>query len=140
MPSSMMMSSKRPRRSSLTTSVWIMPFLVNKKTSLVERCTSRIRLRSMPMRSSKSWRTVPTFTSGKFFSLPTLPSPVDFVFHCTRVSNFYFFVHISFYSGLKGMMPGIQDMLKTVAEKKGLDYDEWLKGLKSKKQWHVEVY
>lgn len=36
--------------------------------------------------------------------------------------------------------PGIQDMLKKVAGEKGLDYDEWLKGLKSKKQWHVEVY
>ena len=38
------------------------------------------------------------------------------------------------------MMPGIQDMLKGVAEKKKIDYDEWIKGLKKKKQWHVEVY
>jgi ferredoxin--NADP+ reductase len=45
-----------------------------------------------------------------------------------------------YFCGLKGMMPGIQAMLKTVAEKKGLSYDEWLKGLKGKKQWHVEVY
>ena len=45
-----------------------------------------------------------------------------------------------YFCGLKGMMPGIQDMLKTVAEKKQLNYDEWLKGLKEKKQWHVEVY
>jgi len=45
-----------------------------------------------------------------------------------------------YFCGLKGMMPGIQSMLKTVAEAKGLDYDVWLKGLKSKKQWHVEVY
>jgi len=45
-----------------------------------------------------------------------------------------------YFCGLKGMMPGIQDMLKGVAEKKGLNYDEWLKGLKAKKQWHVEVY
>jgi ferredoxin--NADP+ reductase len=45
-----------------------------------------------------------------------------------------------YFCGLKGMMPGIQEMLKGVAEKKGLDYDEWLKGLKKKKQWHVEVY
>jgi predicted NAD/FAD-binding protein len=35
---------------------------------------------------------------------------------------------------------GIQDMLKAVALKKKLNYDEWLKGLKEKKQWHVEVY
>jgi ferredoxin--NADP+ reductase len=45
-----------------------------------------------------------------------------------------------YFCGLKGMMPGIQSMLKAVAEKKGLDYDVWLKGLKAKKQWHVEVY
>ena len=45
-----------------------------------------------------------------------------------------------YFCGLKGMMPGILDMLKAVAEKKGLVFDDWLKGLKSKKQWHVEVY
>ena len=45
-----------------------------------------------------------------------------------------------YFCGLKGMMPGIQDMLKECCDKKGIDYDEWLKGLKSKKQWHVEVY
>ncbi|KAG7366756.1 ferredoxin-NADP+ reductase [Nitzschia inconspicua] len=45
-----------------------------------------------------------------------------------------------YFCGLKGMMPGIQDMLQGVAKKKGLDYEEWLKGLKAKKQWHVEVY
>jgi ferredoxin--NADP+ reductase len=45
-----------------------------------------------------------------------------------------------YFCGLKGMMPGIQDMLKGVAEKKGLDYEEWLKKLKKDKQWHVEVY
>jgi len=45
-----------------------------------------------------------------------------------------------YFCGLKGMMPGIQGMLKGVAEKKGIDYDEWLKGLKKSKQWHVEVY
>uniref|UniRef100_A0A7S2WKE6 ferredoxin--NADP(+) reductase n=1 Tax=Eucampia antarctica TaxID=49252 RepID=A0A7S2WKE6_9STRA len=45
-----------------------------------------------------------------------------------------------YFCGLKGMMPGIQGMLKTVAESKGLNYDEWLKGLKKSKQWHVEVY
>jgi ferredoxin--NADP+ reductase len=45
-----------------------------------------------------------------------------------------------YFCGLKGMMPGITDMLKGVAEKKDLDYDVWLKGLKGKKQWHVEVY
>merc|ERR1711892_136286 len=45
-----------------------------------------------------------------------------------------------YFCGLKGMMPGIQDMLKGVCDKKNVDYDEWLKGLKKNKQWHVEVY
>jgi ferredoxin--NADP+ reductase len=45
-----------------------------------------------------------------------------------------------YFCGLKGMMPGIQDMLKKVTEDKGLNYDDWLKGLKEKKQWYVEVY
>lgn len=45
-----------------------------------------------------------------------------------------------YFCGLKGMMPGIQDMLKGVCESKGIDYDTFTKGLKSKKQWHVEVY
>jgi len=45
-----------------------------------------------------------------------------------------------YFCGLKGMMPGIQDMLKGVCEAKGLDYEEWIKGLKEKGQWHVEVY
>ena len=45
-----------------------------------------------------------------------------------------------YFCGLKGMMPGIQDMLADVCKGKGIDYDEWLKGLKKNKQWHVEVY
>jgi len=45
-----------------------------------------------------------------------------------------------YFCGLKGMMPGIQDMLKSVCEKKEIDYDEFIKGLKKKGQWHVEVY
>ena len=45
-----------------------------------------------------------------------------------------------FFCGLKGMMPGIQDMLKDVCGKKGLNFEEYLEGLKKKGQWHVEVY
>jgi len=45
-----------------------------------------------------------------------------------------------YFCGLKGMMPGIQDMLADVCKAKGLDYEEFIKGLKEKKQWHVEVY
>jgi len=45
-----------------------------------------------------------------------------------------------YFCGLKGMMPGIQDMLKSVCESKGLVYDDWIAGLKKQGQWHVEVY
>ena len=31
-------------------------------------------------------------------------------------------------------------MLKEVAKEQGLDYDEWLNGLKEAGTWHVEVY
>jgi len=45
-----------------------------------------------------------------------------------------------YFCGLKGMMPGILEMLEGVCKEKGVDYEEWLEGLKSKGQWHVEVY
>ena len=45
-----------------------------------------------------------------------------------------------YFCGLKGMMPGIQDMLEGVCKAKGINYDEWLKGLRENNQWHVEVY
>jgi ferredoxin--NADP+ reductase len=71
---------------------------------------------------------------GKMYIQDKVEEYADEVF--TKLDNG---AHI-YFCGLKGMMPGIQDMLKTVAAAKGLDYDEWLKGLKEKKQWHVEVY
>jgi ferredoxin--NADP+ reductase len=45
-----------------------------------------------------------------------------------------------YFCGLKGMMPGILSMLEGVCKEKGIDYEEWLEGLKHKGQWHVEVY
>lgn len=45
-----------------------------------------------------------------------------------------------YFCGLKGMMPGIQDTLKSVAEQRGESWDQKLSQLKKNKQWHVEVY
>merc|ERR1712070_897405 len=45
-----------------------------------------------------------------------------------------------YFCGLKGMMPGIQDMLADVCKSKKLDYDEYIGKLKKGGQWHVEVY
>ena len=71
---------------------------------------------------------------GKMYIQDKVEEYADEIF--TKLNNG---AHI-YFCGLKGMMPGIQDMLKDVATSKGLDYDEWLKDLKAKKQWHVEVY
>ncbi|KXZ48298.1 hypothetical protein GPECTOR_29g73 [Gonium pectorale] len=45
-----------------------------------------------------------------------------------------------YFCGLKGMMPGIQEMLSRVAGEKGLTYEHWVEGLRARGQWHVEVY
>ena len=47
---------------------------------------------------------------------------------------------IMYVCGLKGMMPGINDMLEKVAESKGKNWSDMQKDLKKKGQWHVEVY
>merc|ERR1711998_54686 len=44
-----------------------------------------------------------------------------------------------YFCGLKGMMPGIQDMLADVCKSKGLEYDDYIGKLKKGGQWHVEV-
>ncbi|GMI48272.1 hypothetical protein TrCOL_g8992 [Triparma columacea] len=71
---------------------------------------------------------------GKMYIQDKVEEYADEVF--TKLDNG---AHI-YFCGLKGMMPGIQDMLKEVCEGKSIDYDEWLGGLKKNKQWHVEVY
>lgn len=45
-----------------------------------------------------------------------------------------------YFCGLKGMMPGINDMLDRVSTERGVSWEAKLKELKSNGQWHVEVY
>ena len=45
-----------------------------------------------------------------------------------------------YFCGLKGMMPGITEMLEEVSAKKGLVWEDKLKEWKKNGQWHVEVY
>jgi ferredoxin--NADP+ reductase len=45
-----------------------------------------------------------------------------------------------YFCGLKGMMPGITEMLEGVSKNKGLEWEEVQKKWKSNGQWHVEVY
>lgn len=44
-----------------------------------------------------------------------------------------------YFCGLKGMMPGVLDMLKNVATAKGLDFEKFVEDLKHKNQWHVSI-
>ena len=45
-----------------------------------------------------------------------------------------------YFCGLKGMMPGILEMMETVAKSKGIEWKELLEKWKHEGQWHVEVY
>merc|ERR1711924_192755 len=45
-----------------------------------------------------------------------------------------------YFCGLKGMMPGILEMLEGVSKEKGIVWEDKLKSWKSAGQWHVEVY
>jgi ferredoxin--NADP+ reductase len=45
-----------------------------------------------------------------------------------------------YFCGLKGMMPGIIEMLEKVSTAKGLVWADTLKHWKEQGQWHVEVY
>ena len=45
-----------------------------------------------------------------------------------------------YFCGLKGMMPGINDMLEAVCKTKNLNFEEKQAEWKKKGQWHVEVY
>merc|ERR1711998_431485 len=45
-----------------------------------------------------------------------------------------------YFCGLKGMMPGILEMLEAVSKQKGLVFEDKLKEWKKAGQWHVEVY
>merc|ERR1711907_91381 len=45
-----------------------------------------------------------------------------------------------YFCGLKGMMPGITEMLESVSKEKGLVWEDKLKEWKKAGQWHVEVY
>jgi len=45
-----------------------------------------------------------------------------------------------YFCGLKGMMPGILEMLEKVCKEKGINYEEWLEKLKHEGRMHIEVY
>lgn len=42
-----------------------------------------------------------------------------------------------YFCGLKGMMPGILQMLQGIAESKKLKWEDFLKGLKEKGEWLI---
>jgi ferredoxin--NADP+ reductase len=71
---------------------------------------------------------------GKMYIQDKVKEYSDEVF--TRMDNG---AHM-YFCGLKGMMPGITEMLQEVSVSKGLVWEEKLKEWKKAGQWHVEVY
>merc|ERR1712084_153844 len=71
---------------------------------------------------------------GKMYIQDKVAEYADEIF--TRMDNG---AHM-YFCGLKGMMPGITEMLETVSTAKGLVWEEKLKEWKKAGQWHVEVY
>jgi len=71
---------------------------------------------------------------GKMYIQDKVAEYADEIF--TRMDNG---AHM-YFCGLKGMMPGIQNMLEAVSKEKGLVFEEKLKEWKKAGQWHVEVY
>mmetsp|Transcript_29813 Transcript_29813/g.30242 ORF Transcript_29813/g.30242 Transcript_29813/m.30242 type:complete len:373 (+) Transcript_29813:57-1175(+) len=71
---------------------------------------------------------------GKMYIQDKMEEYADELFE--RLSNG---AHI-YFCGLKGMMPGILEMLEGVAKKKNMVWADTLKHWKEEGQWHVEVY
>jgi len=71
---------------------------------------------------------------GKMYIQDKVAEYADEVF--TRMDNG---AHM-YFCGLKGMMPGILQMLEGVSKEKGLVWEEKLQEWKKAGQWHVEVY
>merc|ERR1712087_866953 len=71
---------------------------------------------------------------GKMYIQDKVAEYADEVF--TRMDNG---AHM-YFCGLKGMMPGITEMLQKVSSDKGLVWEDKLKEWKKAGQWHVEVY
>jgi len=71
---------------------------------------------------------------GKMYIQDKVAEYADEVF--TRMDNG---AHM-YFCGLKGMMPGILDMLAGVSKEKGLVWEDKLASWKKAGQWHVEVY
>ena len=100
-------------------------------TTSGRRCSRRTRRTSS---STTRSREATNSKGGKMYIQDKVEEYADDIFN--RLSNG---AHI-YFCGLKGMMPGIQDMLKSVCESKKIDYEEYIAGLKKNGQWHVEVY
>merc|ERR1712216_349433 len=71
---------------------------------------------------------------GKMYIQDKVGEYADEVF--TRMDNG---AHM-YFCGLKGMMPGILEMLEGVSKEKGLTWEDKLSQWKKAGQWHVEVY
>jgi ferredoxin--NADP+ reductase len=77
----------------------------------------------------------PNKRGGKMYIQDKMEEYADEIFDLLNNSGAHMY-----FCGLKGMMPGITEMLEGVATEKGLVWADVLKDWKTKGQWHVEVY
>jgi len=59
----------------------------------------------------------------------------EMLFELLKKPQTYFYI-----CGLRGMEAGILEGLKEIAERQGIDWNQFFDTLKSEKRWHVEVY
>lgn len=76
----------------------------------------------------------PNKRGGKMYIQDKIEEYADEVFDLLNNSGAHMY-----FCGLKGMMPGINDMLERVCKEKGIKYEEFVETLKHENRWHVEV-
>jgi hypothetical protein len=76
----------------------------------------------------------PNKRGGKMYIQDKIEEYADEIFDLLNTCNAHMY-----FCGLKGMMPGINEMLERVCKEKGINYEEFIEGLKHENRWHVEV-
>merc|ERR1712166_117451 len=157
-PSCTMTSGSRSSRTWATTSSWTTLSRASRRTRRAARCTSRPRWLFLGVANSDAllyddeWQPIvknfpdnfkldyalsreqKNKAGGKMYIQDKVGEYADEVF--TRMDNGG---HM-YFCGLKGMMPGILEMLDGVSKEKGIVWEDKLKEWKKNGQWHVEVY
>ncbi|EOD36860.1 hypothetical protein EMIHUDRAFT_42969, partial [Emiliania huxleyi CCMP1516] len=102
--------------------------------AILQRETARGRSAAQGREDGARRRSATRPVGGKMYIQDKVAQHADEVFE--RMDNG---AHM-YFCGLKGMMPGITEMLEGVCKEKGLVWEDKLSEWKKAGQWHVEVY